>query len=728
MENLVGMWHITTNEAAAGSLNLLGPRESIAFHLTVRSQDETVVMNSCLAAGEWGEEEHLALPTTRPLQLSMRVDARGFAVELLDAGSRSFHLYAHRMPLASITRLVGCDAWHIVPPGDPDGALLARIRFDKGTPVPRADFEAAPGGWQGRVLRGWLAGERAAVKFFIANASPESEFYTGRPQTDDEMRATWRAESRALRALSESGAAAVTARMMGAGEVADVGRVLEGFEGRRALFIVQEELAETLEDALTALFLRSVAAMASALAVLHASGFAHGDVHRGNFMFTAGGERIAKLIDFGNTRGLIDERARHDVACFGRRVLTPLPAASEFSSATTREILIALEDLCARCAADAPAAALSAAALAAELADLAVLAVEDRPGCVRLEVVEPCGGEPPRCLHVAAAGTAAGTPVRIARARPALHQLWLVRRIAGGGFHLIPAHAQALRLASSPGEAGLQPLAIEQLARGAAAQDWLLASSSSAGEAAGGDDAVCLLRARRSGGSGAGIFSASPQTSAPPLPPRLSRLEAPEGVALAASLGELAGGAAASSGSGESLALTSEPLRFLRFRLRAAALAIVHRASGLVLDHFGRSVTAQADGARHGVCGLYSRHGGENQQWLFEGAPGADAGGAFIVRNRASKLALDLDAAARAPCLWTPHGRQNQRWQLRRLEADEEAFSGEDAYRIVLRGDGGALDAGDVAAAAAGEERSALLSFRPVARGAAGQIFTLLFA
>ena len=82
---------------------------------------------------------------------------------------------------------------------------LSEIKFDKGDPVSLEAFQNAPGGWQGRVLRGLhSSGHRVAVKIFVANASSAFEEHMGRPQTDEDMRKTWAKEKAIIKQLSST--------------------------------------------------------------------------------------------------------------------------------------------------------------------------------------------------------------------------------------------------------------------------------------------------------------------------------------------------------------------------------------------------------------------------------------------------------------------------------------------------------------------------------------------
>jgi hypothetical protein len=173
--------------------------------------------------------------------------------------------------------------------------------------------------------------------------------HMGRPQTDEDMRKTWEKEKAIIKKLSSAtGGPSATAMYFGSGHLPDADVVVRSLN-KQLWWIAQEELGETLEEILTKSFVKSLLRMARALADLHSKGFTHGDVHRGNFMFSQqNGATHATLIDLGNTKQSRDG-FRNDIACFGTRVIQPIPKQSEFSSGTSLKMLQSLDVIVKSC-------------------------------------------------------------------------------------------------------------------------------------------------------------------------------------------------------------------------------------------------------------------------------------------------------------------------------------------------------------------------------------------
>lgn len=335
--------------------------------------------------------------------------------------------------------------------------LLSDIVFEGGRPMPRSFAEKAPGGWQGRVCfgrtmlapRGGAAPVRVACKFFLANISAEWAAYHGVPQTDADVEASWRQELAAMTAMSDTGC---TARLFGSGYLApaETGLVLGGF-AQPAWYIIQEALGATMDDELVHAWLGQAVAMAQVLEAFHGAGWIHGDVHRGNFVFDRTVPPRARLIDPGNAREATaspesEKRRLYDVACFGARVLEPLPAVStEFSSFDARLAVEALACLVARLA---HTSVPSAAAIAHELEH--IRGSLDRQHASRQAW---CLTSARGRLAAIGAGDELAWQRRAATNAPCLSQTWLLTHVGDGKYRVSPGHNPAVCMTADDGAA-----------------------------------------------------------------------------------------------------------------------------------------------------------------------------------------------------------------------------------------------------------------------------------
>ena len=230
-----------------------------------------------------------------------------------------------------------------------------------------AAYLGAPGGWQSRVLSATLHGRAVGVKLMSAHvdsrAAAAGEEDPDEAQTDAGIAAAWEREAGALHQLGgvHGGQLAPTLYSTGQGVL---GELVAGFPaapapntawaGQPLFWIVMAKRRGTADDYTLAAHLRNLVGMVRSLEALHAAGWAHGEVHRGNFVSdfapeTPDGVPAFQLIDLGNAVGGQERDGTSqqvDVYHFCGRVILPHFQLTEFASPAALLAASSLVQLC----------------------------------------------------------------------------------------------------------------------------------------------------------------------------------------------------------------------------------------------------------------------------------------------------------------------------------------------------------------------------------------------